>query len=201
MIFMRYPAIHRKENKERTGARRGFSLIELMVSVALFTIVMTISIGTLLALVNANQKAESLKSVINNLNFGLESMARTIRTGHLYYCTTSNIDDPLPTGTQDCSSGEKGLVLTDDKGKRVAYRLQGTVIVRATEDDPEWIPFTAPEVVVDGMLFYVTGTTPAPDDLLQPTVTISIRGHAGVKADTESEFHLETTVTQRLIDQ
>jgi prepilin-type N-terminal cleavage/methylation domain-containing protein len=181
---------------------RGFSLVELLVSVALFTIVMTVSIGTLLALVNANQKAQSLKSVINNLNFGLDSMTRSIRTGRSYNCMNGgSIPSTLPAGVASCPNGDTGLVLTDDQGVRTAYRYNGTSIERRIGDGSPWVALTAPEVIIDnaGMLFYVTGTDPA--DTIQPTVTISIRGHVGPKVATESRFNIQTTVTQRLLDE
>ena len=184
----------------RTRCRHGFSLIELLVSVALFTVVMTASIGTLLALINANQKAQSLKAVINNLEFSLDSMSRTIRTGRLYYCTDS-VPGTLPgTDTLDCPDGARGIVLTDDHGNRLAYRLGGATIERRDSNSgATWIALSAPEVVIEDMRFYVTGS--ALGDTAQPTATISIRGHAGSKVSTDSSFNVETTVTQRVLDQ
>ena len=177
--------------------QQGFSLIELLVSVALFTVVMTVSVGTLLALVNANQKAQSMKSVVNNLNFALDSMSRTIRTGRTYHCTDT-ISGTLPMTTADCAGGAKGLVLTDDHGNRLAYRYINAGIER-NNGTGGWVELTAPEVVIDDMRFYVTGSTAG--DGMQPMVTLSIRGHAGTKDATQSAFNVETTVTQRVLDQ
>ena len=168
-------------------------------SVALFTVVVTISVGTLLALINANQKAQSLKSVINNLNFALESMSRTIRTGRLYHCTGS-IPSTLPAGVADCANGNVGLVLTDDRGVRLAYGYDGTTSIwRSIGDGSSWIALTAPDVFIKDMLFYVTGT--GVGDAFQPTVTISIRGHVGPKESTDSSFNIETSVVQRVLDE
>ena len=177
--------------------RGGFSLIELIVSVALFAVVMTASVGTLLALVSANQKAQSLKSVINNLHFALDSMARTIRTGQLYFCADS-VSETVPSGTADCALGGRTLTLTDDHGVRLAYRYEEGRIERRVGSEG-FAGLTAPEVVIDDMQFYVTGSTVG--DTVQPTVTISIRGHAGAKPTTDSSFNVQTTVTQRVLDQ
>ena len=59
----------------------GFTLIELMVSVALFAIVVMISMTAILSVVDSTKKAQSMKSVMNNLNFALETMTRSIKTG------------------------------------------------------------------------------------------------------------------------
>ena len=182
----------------RRSRHKGFSLIELLVSVGLFTVVMTVSIGTLLALVSANQKAQSMKSVINNLNFALDSMSRTIRTGRTYHCASSIPSQTLPATATDCASGARILVLTDDHGNRLAYRRAGAVIERKVGAG-QWIALTAPEVVIDDMLFYVTGTSLSDD--FQPTVTVSIRGHAGTKDTTDSAFNIQTTATQRVLDE
>lgn len=197
-----------QKNKKNAS---GFSLIELLVAVALFTIVMTVAVGTFLSIIDANRKSQSLKSVINNLNFGVDSMARTIRTGKDYRCTNSTPGSSLPSGTGDCSSGMRAIIVTDDRNRRVGFRFN-SACPGATSGDASypciqrniqgagWLPFTAPEVVIDEMLFYVTGTQQG--DIRQPTATISIRGRAGGNdAITDSEFNLQTTVTQRILDE
>ena len=190
---MRY---HIHSVRRRTS---GFTLIELLVSVALFTVVVTASVGTLLALVSANQKAQSLKSVINNLHFSVDSMARTIRTGRSYFCAAGgSIPSALPSGAQDCVNGETGLVLTDDHGARLAYRFTAGRIERKVGTGA-WVALTAPEVAISDMRFYVTGTTAG--DGFQPSVTLSIRGSAGRRETTDSSFEAQTTITQRVLDE
>jgi len=190
---MRFLASHR-----RAGTSGGFSLIELMVSVALFAVVMTLSVGTLLTLIDANRKAQSLKSVINNLNFGVDSITRNLRTGDTFYCD----DDvsTMPEGTQECPDGATGITFTADTGALVGYQYTESTIERRIvdgEDDSGWISLTAPEVVIDDMLFYVSGA--AEDDDVQPTVTLSIRGTAGVNTEVDSSFNVQTTVAQRIL--
>ena len=184
----------------KTPDQRGFSLIELLVSVALFSIVMTVSIGTLLVLINANQKAQSFKSVIDNLNFGIDSISRAVRTGRSYNCNNS-VPATLPSGVRNCNNGRTALVFTDERGRRVAYRYNNAgegSIERRIGNNSSWVALTASNVFIDDMLFYVTGTASA--DEVQPTVTISIRGHAGVKAATDSYFNIEMTIAQHVLD-
>src|SRR3989344_8697452 len=57
-----------------TSSLRGFTLVEMIVAIALFSIVMVVSVGALLALVTANRKAQALQSVMNNLNIALDGM-------------------------------------------------------------------------------------------------------------------------------
>ena len=67
----------------------GFTLVELMVSVSIFAIVMFISLGSILSILDANQKSKTLRSVMDNLNSAMESMTRTVRFGINYHCGSS----------------------------------------------------------------------------------------------------------------
>lgn len=85
---------------------KAFTLIELMISVGLFTIIITISIGAVLQINAAHKKSQDLRAGLDNLNFIMEDMARNIRLGNTYHC---NIDDnllipvdPLTITPQDC---------------------------------------------------------------------------------------------------
>ena len=67
--------------KRHSTTRSGFTLIEMLVSIALFAIVMVVCVGALLSLVGANKKAEALESAMNNLNISLDDMVRNAREG------------------------------------------------------------------------------------------------------------------------
>jgi type II secretory pathway pseudopilin PulG len=95
----------------------------MIVSLAIFSIVVTVSVGALLVLVGTNQQLQGEQSVMTNLSFALDSMTREIRTGSGYYCISdtsnvglsnvfngaSNLDTELTSGefprTQDCPTG------------------------------------------------------------------------------------------------
>lgn len=176
---------------------RGFTLIELIVSVAIFSVVMVVALGALLSVAAGERRAESIKSVMNNLNFALDSMSRTIRTGYNYKCGS---------GGGDCTGGNLYMSLTSAAGANVAYCLDAGAIKRhQTSGTPDtscasanFVPLTAPEVVVTNLTFYVVGTVQ--NDRTQPKVTISISGYTDVSATQRTTFNLQTTVTQRFID-
>ena len=193
-----------KQTYNTTRSRTaGISLIETLVALALFSIVSVISISTLLSLVDANRKAQSLKSVMTNLNFALDGMVRTIATGRHYFCHDSI--NPTSQQVQDCPDGAQRLILTDDTPERVGYRLNGSTIERQLPfGTGTWMPLTASEVAITDMQFYVTGSDPGfggASDPAQPTVTVLIRGSVGGTRDTDTEFNIQTTVTQRLLDE
>jgi prepilin-type N-terminal cleavage/methylation domain-containing protein len=186
---------------------KGFTLVEMIVSVALFAIVMTVCVDVLLALVNANRKAQALQSVMNNLNITLDGMVRPIREGSNFHCGSG-----LDTVPQDCPAGDTSF----------AFEPFGN----ATISDPPWvytfaqdengigriyksvngqaaIAITAPEVSIDDIKFYVVGTAHggAPPDTVQPKVIIIIKGSAGAAGSkARTTFHTQATAVQRVLD-
>lgn len=194
--------------------KRGFSLIELLVSLSLFTIVLTIAVGTLLVLIDANTKAQNIQTSMTNLHFALDSMTREIRTGSNYYCDQNDPSDFINgddiracvNGGSFLSITEGGSSLTDNSGDhRIEYRLQNNRIERRVQKAgaDSWQPITSDDMDIEKLEFYVTGSNKLLEtgDVLQPTVTIYIAGTAGGEFEvTETEFDLQTTVTQRQLD-
>ena len=68
--------------------KKGFTLIEMIVSIAIFTVVALVAVGAFLKIIDLNNKSHTLKDSINNLNFALDAMSRDLRVGSNYYCPT-----------------------------------------------------------------------------------------------------------------
>jgi hypothetical protein len=157
-------------------------------------------------MVDANRKAQTLKSVMNNLNFAVESMSRNIRFGTTYHCEdTDTLPPPAAlVNPRDCSTGGPILAFEpfdgdpDDVQDQVVYRLNGTQIERSVDSGATFIPITAPEVQIEEFHFYVDGARSS--DTLQPRAVMVIRGSSGTTAKTRTEFTLQTSVTQRVLD-
>jgi prepilin-type N-terminal cleavage/methylation domain-containing protein len=100
-------------------ATAGFTLIEMIVSLALFSVVITISVGALLVLIASNRQLQDEQAVLTNLSFALDSMTREIRTGSAYVCGSEsnrtgssnifadgqNLDSISVNTTVDCING------------------------------------------------------------------------------------------------
>lgn len=182
---------------------RGFTVIELTVALGLFTVVMLISVGALLSIVDANRKARALESVMDNLSFAIENMSRSIRVGDTYHCGTSgSIASP-----RNCSSGSSFFAFeatdgdSSDSSDQTVFRLNGNQIERSTDSGSTYLSITSPEISIDsgtGLQFYVVGT--GSGDNQQPRVIMVIRGQAGVKTREVSRFEIQTTVSQRSVD-
>ncbi|MBI2673940.1 MAG: type II secretion system protein [Candidatus Zambryskibacteria bacterium] len=171
--------------------KKGFTLIELMVAVSIFIIVMTISMGSIIGVFDANRKSKSLKTVLNNLNLTVESMAKEMRFGKNYHCGSGTITVP-----QNCPGGDNLMGFLSSDNLQIIYRLTGTTIEKSVNGGT-YVAVTAPEIVIDNLTFYTLGA--GTSNTLQPKVIIKIQSHAGAKTG-RSDFTLQTLVSQRALD-
>lgn len=63
---------------------RGFTLMEVMVSVTIFTIVVVVGIGALLTINGTYRKAQTDRKAVDSLTYMLESMSRQMRTAQTW---------------------------------------------------------------------------------------------------------------------
>jgi len=193
---------------------RGFTLIEMLVAVSLFTVVMTISVGALLSFVDANKKAQALQSVMNNLNIAIGGMVRNVRMGSNYHCgSTGALQD-----TQDCVYGGNLIAfesfLGDPKNNadQWAYWVSNGRLYRTRDSRATQLPITAQEINIDTFKVYVTGavgTLNGNGDINQPKVVLVIKGTVGVpgtpglsgsQKKVRTTFDIEATASQRRLD-
>lgn len=207
---------------------RGFTLIELMVSLTIFSILMVVSTGTLLTLIDVNAKAQALSSSATNLSFALDSITREIRTGHYYNCQEASGIDTLPGDTEedgdsqpfldplDCENGSDSITFIRDRdGYKIGYRRtevdgRGVIqqkILERDGDEIEWEDLTSSDVSID--IFSITvedstvygnnGSGPGAKD--QPYVLLHIEGHVNNGLETDTDFSIQTSIVQRRLDQ
>lgn len=206
-----------RQQKSFSPTIRGFTLVEMVVSVALFAIVMLVCVGSLLALVGANQKVQALQSVMNNLNVSLDGMVRSTRMGNTFHCgTVGAVGSASPLANQDCTNGDTTFAfepygnIATDQPWIYTFDSDGTICGTAhslcrSQNGAAPVAITAPEVTIDSLMFYVVGSTRGctvnPCDIIQPKVVIVIKGTAPVaNSRAKSSFHIQVTAVQRLLD-
>lgn len=184
------------------NSQAGFTLIEMIVSVALFGIVMLVSVTALVALIDANRKAQALQSVINNLNIAIDGMSRALREGSNYRCGSSTGGDCTTGGSIIYFESHDGLAGTGDDW---VYEFRDGRIYKSengSSNPIDQVAITASEVTIDtttGQNFYVFGTSRT--DVVQPKVMVVIKGSAGTtKANVKTTFHVQSTAVQRILD-
>jgi len=170
---------------------RGFTVIELIISIGLFSIILVAITGSLLSVIKINKQASLIKDVMNNLDFALENMVRSVRTGRNYDCG-------LEGGEKNCSVTPSTMISFQPQGiflPRVYYKLENKIIMRK-DGTGTYYPVTSSNVKITRLNFYVSGVD-SPD--VQPTVLFVIGGEASYKENTTT-FNVETLAVQRLFN-
>lgn len=179
-------------NNQQPTTNKGFTLIELIVAMALFIVVMTISMSSIIGVFDANRKSRSLKTVLNNLNLAVESLSKEMRFGRNYHCAATTSPGTLTT-PQDCAGGSTLMSFLSNDGVQITYRWNGPTIEKQVASGG-YIAVTAPEIIIDDLDFYTRGAGTL--DTLQPKVVIKIKSHAGT-GKSRTDFTLQTLVSQR----
>ncbi len=161
----------------------GYSLIEMMVSVTLFTIVAMVSISTLISLSDANRKAQSMRIVIDNLNFALENISRNLRVGSDY------------SGVGCGSSGCTGITFKSSEGVSTTYSFSSNNAITKNIGNGEAPITSKSQIYINNLKFNVVGIG---NDNVQPRVLITVKGTATSTGGQSTSFHIQTTATQRL---
>lgn len=185
--------------------RRGYTLLEMTVSVGLFSLVMLLATGAFLKFISLDRKARYTNDVVNNLNFAIDSMTRSIRTGSNYRCGGEGQGPNCWPPT----SGQSTFSFVDDRGRTVTYlrRTDGSIgrcaLTTGSCSPSTAIAVTDSRINIQNMTFYVrgVGTTTSPDNVTQPSVVMSIRGQMTPGPNQAPiDFAIETMATQRLIE-
>jgi prepilin-type N-terminal cleavage/methylation domain-containing protein len=167
----------------------GFTLIELMVSVAIFAIVTLITSGSFIVLANIYRKVQSNRAIIDNLNLAMDTMALQIREGRDYRfvnCGSNTINKCIKFN-EYMISGDKYEFVDE-----VMYYVGAgdNVLYQKYNKEPLAIPLTSKEITVDDLSFIPSTNRPQ-------RVTVIIKGEAHNKEGLSSDFLLQTTLTQR----
>ncbi len=163
---------------------RGFTLVELIVSVGLFALVMTLVTGAYLIMIGINRQVQASATGINNLSFALEDMTRSIRTGTNYVLSGGSfsfrdssgnmISYARSTSSTYCGTGGGGCIV---KTKITTYAL------------------TDPSVNITSLMFYPVGTMPG--DVEQSRVTMIVSGTVSSGPGKTESFTIQTGATMR----
>lgn len=160
-------------------SKYGFTLVELIVAIGLFTVIMTLVSGAYFIIIDVNRRMQATTSGINDLSFALETMTRTIRTGTSYGC---------PTAGMNCSGGPSFVVVSPG-GMPTRYELSNNSITQNA------VALTSPSVHVESLRFYASGT--APRDSRQARVTIVVNGYVISGPNRREHFTVQTGATMR----
>ena len=176
--------------------RRGFTLLEMVVALGVFSVIMVIAFGIAISMNNAQFKASRIQIVQDDLRFALESMTKEMRTG-----TNFQASEPVI----GLSNGYEKITFRRSDGVMITYCMRsGASRIRKITDGTTDCstasaqPVTGGDVTVEALTFYLTGAAAGAGDG-QPRITVSLKARSE-NPKLVSTFSIQTTVSQRIRD-
>jgi prepilin-type N-terminal cleavage/methylation domain-containing protein len=173
----------------------GFTLVEMMVAIAVFSIVMVTAMSALLNVIDANNKARAIKTAINNISFALEGISKDMRMGTEYDCIGGN-----GLGTECSPQGNIGISFKSSKtidgvsNPYISYVYRDNKIQSCVGTDcTDFSDVTSSEVKLTNVKFYILNVNVSGK---QPRMLMTVNGEAGTKERIKTTFDLQTGVSQ-----
>ncbi len=189
-------------NKKEKAFTAGFTVIEVMIAMAIFTILVTVGTGAALDATKQHARNENYRAILDNLNFVMEDMSRNIRLASVVEC--NGIDTPPNFSNSelvpaDCFQVFTGfsLHMVGIGGIHISYYItdqgavSGHMYIKKVVDRP---PYGAPQEEV---------ITPQNLDLDPALTGFLVSGalpSTATPKDGNSKFATQTTVELRGLD-
>lgn len=176
---------------------KGFTLLELLISLTILSIVLVIGLGLLVTTNSQVRLSRTQRRVMDNVSFAMEHMSRAITYGHDYSCTGT------PPVSSCGTSGTNILGFTADylgTPTYITYTRQvsssGRGYIARTVGGGNSVSLTDELVDINELTFYVYDTDPFSLNPFQPHVILVINGVSN-GSGTPKPFFIQTTLSQR----
>ncbi|MBP6943069.1 MAG: prepilin-type N-terminal cleavage/methylation domain-containing protein [Candidatus Buchananbacteria bacterium] len=179
------------------STQRGFTLVEVLVALSLFSVLMVVVSGVFINMSRLHQTTVNLQRLQSEGRYIVEKLARDIRTRQLVYpLAAANPQDEL-----HFFSDLNGETLTVRHTDRDSDGILDTITY---DIDGQTAPLNAADVDIAEVSFFVAptradqwGEVPISNRQPRVTVRLKLRNH-GVRPDYMQTFEVQTTISSKL---
>ena len=172
------------KNIKELNRNNGYTLVELLVSIAIFSVVITVAVSGLTRALKTHRQSSATISANNNTAVILEQIIREVRTGS-NVATNNGASCPAPAFLP-CE-----LIFSNAKNQAIVYRQVGNSIEKIIDLNPP-SKITDNDVSVGNVIFQQINFGSYPDRI---RISISINPtESGVD---QSPINLQSTVSLR----
>lgn len=104
--------------------KKGFTLVEMIVALGIFSIVAVVAIGALAKVINANKKAQTIQAAVSNLSYAMETMSRELRVGRNYQCNSDF--HTIPASANQNTTSPQSCNITDSDDSFLSFESSRT---------------------------------------------------------------------------
>lgn len=201
----------------------GFTLVEILVVLGLFSGIATLGLGSLFNAQAINRRLQETQSILDNINLSSQTITREIRFGSNFYATSSLPlpGSPAPITRRNClySLGIPCSVLfftpadAFNSRDRVAYYVATGTLYKTTYlwgGASSTEQMTADDVTISSLFFYLQGAQTSDgsnddfgaSDYEQPFITFLLYGTTRpvTVAAASTTFNFETGISPHDLD-
>ena len=187
----------------KNSTQRGFTLVEMLIVLGLFSFMMTLATSVLYSTQAINVKIQETQSILDNVNIAIDTMSREIRYGTDFRASNSIEDTNFlrrKSSRYDTTHGGKVLFFkpqdSENDDDRVAYYASttpyGNVILKDEYTNgvrTRRYEITSNDVKIKSLIFYVNGANTSivsdpnnepngigDEDHIQPLITMTLSG-------------------------
>ncbi len=179
----------------------GFTLIEILVAVALFSFIIAAASGLFISALRVQKKSLASQELFNQTSFLMEYMSRALRMAkkELSSSPTCLSQAGLNYEIAEVVPGQIGLKFINYEGVCQGFFLQNYQLKEWKEGYPVPLVLTSANLDISDFNISLSGRNQ--DDNLQPAVTLFLK----IKVISQQsvgfpEINIQTTVSQRNLD-
>lgn len=206
-------------NKKNIRSRKfGFTLLEMIVSLGIFSVVAVIAVGSLVRITGLNRQAQSLQLAMNNISYVLESISRELRFATTIRCVnnTSGVfnSSNLSSQVNNCHNSNAGstIVFRSTKsgfGCQLIYAYwfdkpsgSSDFIIKKSQQRNcgDEVKLSTASEIVDSTNVKITNVSLDLDEGSNgySWIGINIKGYSGKKENEKNNFDITTGISQRV---
>ena len=186
--------------------KKGFSLVEMLVSIALFSVIMVIAIGIIITILNTNKHVRATSIAMGNIDAVVEKIFREASVGSYYHCGKSEEAGKWKKAEEarNCPGGNPLTAFAfegvggnkDSPDDQIIYQLNSTesALEISRDGGTSFERLTDENIVIDEFNVNVVGNS---SNTKQPAVFISMRGYIKKGLDDKTIFAVQTMIAER----
>lgn len=201
-------------NKLQFNKQSGFTLVEIIVSTAIFVVVMVAMLGLLTQTLQINRRVQANRELVQGSRIFTETIAKEVRNGRIDYDSPFNDCDPV-NYTEEIN---QSLAILTRSGDRLCFYLSanGSFYLKKQTTSGQYIDsvFDANRFKInpDTFRFYVNPQdNPDPDTSgpsgcvgcipgIQPSVTVVAQFELTAFTNSTSKINYQTTISTDVYD-
>lgn len=176
------------------GAKKGFSLLEAIISIAVFTLIMIATVETFSSMIQTKAEADRMRESHQKAQIAIESITKSIRSGVVI--------DPAPT-TPLTSNASTIRIYDFSQSLCIEYSFSGTVLQKRTapmahedRDDCKGLSsFSSSQIMVDNTIKGIFDVSWG-----EEYVTIALLLVPSNQAEVTNQTRVQTTVSMRNLE-